>query len=54
MAACPAAAFQKTFNYDSTLSLRIFPPLEEVLGSPTVSLLKYREQISVVTAGGDV
>ena len=35
-----AAALQKTLNSESTLSLEILPPLEVVLGSTTVSLLK--------------
>ena len=37
MAACADAELQKTLDSDSTLSLRILPFLEDVIGYPTVS-----------------
>ena len=40
MAAFAAAAFQKTLDSDSITYLRIFPPLEAVLGYPKVSSFK--------------
>ena len=54
MAVCAADALQKSLNSGSTLSIGIFPLLEAVLGYPTVSSLKQRKPLTVVTVGGAV